>query len=295
MQTDGEGGTVVHSSGGRNLGHIGVTAQPVDEVTGEYRSDWYEEDVHSQFVGPELTEDALPPEYHIQKRMETNPIISPTGTEADVVQWLLTPGDVSEGEIQGLIEAFDQNNIPDDQRDLLLDMLCLKEGSKSFYDLTPEAQAILAPYMGAEYEDYLQSDSEEQEQGSQLELLVDHFGIREAFDRMDEEGQQGLEAIGGDVLNAQPDASMAESQQADAQNLYNSGDYQGAFLTQLSSAFHSGKMSAAECVQEAISKMGLKSALDAYTRLQYGYSATGNNVTYGRQSANDYDETYDYN
>ena len=295
VSPDGQGGTVVQSSGGRNIGHTGVTAGGYDDVTGEYQSGWTEQELNNQFVGSEITEEALPPEYHIRQRMETNPITSPTGSEADVARWILTPGDVSQAEIQGMIEAFDQNDIPDAQRDLMLDLLCLKEGSKSFAELSAEAKAVLAPYMGEGYEQYYQESEEdsEGEETNQLEMLVDHFGIREAFDRMDEQSQQDLEVLGGDVLNAQPDANLAESQQADAQNLYNAGDYQGAFITQLSSAFNSGRMSASECVQEAISKMGLKSAIDAYTRLQYGYSATGNPMSYGRGTTDIYEETYD--
>ena len=258
---------VVETSGGRNLGHVGVYAGSRDTFTGEWR-----EDVDHQQVDEPA--EFLPPDHAVNQQLGANPLTDPNSSDESIVAWLKAPGHISQEQMAQIIEGMNQNNMPNHQRDTLVELLCHKEGSLSYEALSEEAREMLG--------------ATEFEAGADHDLLDDVItGLPEQaqqqIERMDADSVEDLKVLGDLAMAVEQEPGLADTQLALAEQYAANADYGSAFIAQLSSAFHAGQLTQQQAITMAIEKMGLKDAIDCYSRVSLGYSATGSEITYGRK------------
>ena len=262
------GESVVETRGGKNIGHAGVTAGGRDEFTGEYLEPQFEQD----FATANL--DALPPEYR-QSQTHT-PITDDYSSAEDVARWLQTPGEISQEEINTLVAAWDANGTPGHERDTLLELLSYKNREVAFSQLSEEALEML----GLNLQE-AQVDAPENADLDELQASLSPED-QQKLERMDDSSYEDLQVLVSDALSVQQDPGLVDEQRQQAEQLYKAGDFGGALMSELSAQVHEGQLTAADAIRLAVGKMGMKDAIDCYSRLQYGYSATGNNISYGR-------------
>jgi hypothetical protein len=263
-------------------GRGGYTVNPpmADEVTGVIGE--YEPEVSPLFddnFDRFDAFDALPPEIQQREQFASNPFTDANGSDEAIRNWILTPGIVSEQQMQAIIEGWEQNNLPENDRDLIVELLAYKEGSIGFEELGDEARGLLG--FDQQATEYLTPADE-----ILSELSED---AQEALSKADPEEVADLKAVGNELLASVPDPTRADEYSQAADQCYQNGDTEGAFLYALNAQFSSGQLTAREAVQTAISKLGLSAAYNAMLRLQQGDPES---IEYGYTHANDYD-TYD--
>lgn len=264
-----------------NSGRPGYTVNPPmrNDATGEFDS--YEPEVTPLFddnFDRFDAFDALPPDYQQREEVAGNPFTDPSSTEADIRAWVLTPGQISPQQLNAILEGMEQNQASDNTRDLISELISLKEGSIGIDDLSEAALEFL--------------DVDTPENSTPADEILDSLSedAQRQLEQVDPEEMNDLRATGNDLLTATPDPSQAEAYNQAAEQCYQTGDSEGALLYALNSAFNSGQLTAKEAVTTAIQKMGLSRAYNALLRLQQG---DPDSIEYG-YSRNSYDnDTFD--
>lgn len=274
VEPDGQGGSTVTHSGGRAINHVGITAGEVDELTGEYKSGWNETQMYNQFVGDD--DDVLSPEDRIRARLD----VPFEDIDEEAVQrnqdYLDALASINPGIHQAVQWA--SRNLPAE----FVEQYNTHLDNEMWEELNADVEQLMNLWREAGFENYNNESDESSNDGDDLDALASELGLEEQLEKVNEESRGDLQGLAQDLLSGEPDYSLATGQMEQAESLYASGDYNGAMVTSLSAAFHSGQMSAKEAVAQAVRKIGIKGAIDAYTRIAYGYSATGNETVYGR-------------
>lgn len=123
--------------------------------------------------------------------------------------------------------------------------------------------------------------------GDDIAALAAELDMEGQLERMDDSSKADLTTLKDYVFNHEADPDIAGEQMELAEECYANSDYDGAVIAGLSAQYHAGNMDVKQAVSQAVKQLGLKGAVDAYSRLALGYSATGNDMTYGYET-NDY-------
>lgn len=264
---DGDGNAQI------SYGRPGMTVNPPvpDPVTGVYGE--YEPEISPIYdarFNQYDEQEALPPEYHIDDSKDGQfdlesyardlRVVNPTFDTA--LEW------AAAGEAVGIDinqfnadidEACDSGNL--EKLNELVERLCHQ------YE---EAGQIVET-----------SDSEETQ--SPVDELFNELS-EEVQEQLNEspEDKQALADVGNWLIGQQPSQETADEASAYADELHQNADHEGALLFALSAQFHSGGMSAQECISTAVQKLGLTRSYNALQRLvlqensgmQYGYTET---------------------
>jgi hypothetical protein len=264
---DPSGESVVESRGGRNMGHVGVTAGGRDDFTGEYQEPQFDRDFTSEGI------DALPPQY--RHEYAHTPITDSTSSTEQVVAWLKQPGEVTQDQINTLVEAWDRNGTPGHERDTLMQLISYKAGEVPFGALSEDALEMLGI-------DPTEAAIDDPVNGA-LEELQDSLDpeIQQQLERLDDASYEDLQVLTASALECEADYSVVNEQREQAQELYNNGDYAGAFISELSAQFHEGEITQEQAIKIAIEKVGLQDSIDAFSKLSLGYSAVKGQLRFG--------------